>query len=111
MAQGLLATRKRRIVGRREPLPEQGPRFRGLPGSVGVAHAAHGEPESGDPRYQDRDSAAVVEFGFGLVPPPARRVRSGLRASVFFGYGSPFSPCAGAALRSGLAGLPPGSFA
>ena len=56
--------------------------------------------------YRDRDSAAVAGSRLWPSSVVGSKGSVGLRASVFFGEGVPFSPCAGAALRFGLNGVP-----
>jgi hypothetical protein len=72
LAPRFLATRKRRIVGKREWLPVQGPPGPGIGGT-----SPRGKRRTGELRscYRGRGSAAAAGYGSGLVPLPARRVR------------------------------------
>ncbi len=98
----------RRIVGRCEPLPEHGPSGPGFGGG-----GPRGKRRTGEWRSQLPGSR--LGGGGGMRPWPRSAVGSkdlvGPRASVFFGQGAPFSPCAGAALWFGPAGFLSGNFA
>ncbi len=105
MARRLFVTRKRRFVGRREPLPGHGPSGSGFGGGAPRGKRRTGEWRS---RHRDRGSAAVAGCGPGLVPLPARRVRQACAPPCSSARGAALSLRGrGAPVR--VCGAPPGA--
>ena len=107
MAQGLLGTRKRQIVGKREPLPGHEPSGSGFGGS-----GPRGRRRTGGGRSRLPGSRLGGGGGMRFRPRPVAGSKGsvGLRASVFFGEGCRSLPAREWRSGSGLRGSS-GSFA
>ena len=107
MAQGLLATRKRRIVGRRERLPGHGPSGPGFGGG-----GLRGKRRTGEWRSEATGIATRRRWrdhGSGLVSPPARRVRWACVPPCSSAKGRRSLPARERRSGSGFAGFLPGA--